>query len=153
MASIFGASKGIAPCCSACSSKSFSSTNRNSACGSTNRFISQGQATRSTFMSLRVIHFINTSRQIRFRYCKARGPHSVSQSVQNNSGCTSCENHDRLRHFLYAQQNSERHEPNQCRRHIEQRTSGQDIGGTCNCTDGSRGDSLHEGFHLPVLSE
>src|SRR6266568_9523004 len=66
MASIFGASKGIASCCFACSSKSFSSTNKNSACGSTNLLISQGQATRSTFMFLRVIHFINTSHQIHF---------------------------------------------------------------------------------------
>ena len=35
---------------------------RNSACGSTKRLISQGQATRSTFTFLRVIHFIDTSR-------------------------------------------------------------------------------------------
>src|SRR5437763_1314900 len=62
MASIFGASKGIAPCCFACSSKSFSSTNKNPACGSTNRLISHGQATRSTLMSFRVIHFMFTSR-------------------------------------------------------------------------------------------
>src|SRR6516225_2792093 len=62
MASIFGASNGIASCCLDCSSKSFSSTKRNSACGSTNRLISQGQATRSTLMSFRVIHFISTSR-------------------------------------------------------------------------------------------
>src|SRR5215470_14175895 len=62
IASILGASNGIASCSFACSSRSFSSTNRNSACGSTKRLISQGQATRSTFTSLRVIHFINTSR-------------------------------------------------------------------------------------------
>src|SRR5260370_318783 len=42
--------------------RSFSSTNRNSACGSTNRLISQGHATRSTLMSFRVIHFMFTSR-------------------------------------------------------------------------------------------
>src|SRR6266571_6841860 len=62
MASIFGASNGIAPSTLACSSKSFSSTKRNSACGSTKRLISQGQATRSTLMSLRVVHFMFTSR-------------------------------------------------------------------------------------------
>src|SRR5215475_2779032 len=62
IASILGASKGTASCCFASSNKSFSSTNRNSACGSTKRLISQGQATRSTFTSLRVIHFIDTSR-------------------------------------------------------------------------------------------
>src|SRR5215467_4082284 len=62
MASIFGASNGIASCSLACSSRSFSSTKRNSACGSTNRLINHGQATRSTLMSLRVIHFITTSR-------------------------------------------------------------------------------------------
>src|SRR5215470_17049980 len=61
-AAIFGASKGVAPCRLTCSTSSFSSTNKNSACGSTKRLISQGQATRSTFTSLRVIHFINTSR-------------------------------------------------------------------------------------------
>src|SRR5262250_1147201 len=61
MASIFGASNGIASCTLACS-KSFSSTNRNSACGSRKRLICQGQATRSTLMSFRVIHFITTSR-------------------------------------------------------------------------------------------
>src|SRR5947207_14878012 len=65
MASIFGASKGIAPCCFACSSKSFSSTNKNPACGSTNRLISHGHATRSTLMSFRVIHFMFTSRSPR----------------------------------------------------------------------------------------
>src|SRR5215469_4469102 len=47
---------------SACSRRSFSSTKRNSACGSMNRVINQGQATRSTFMSSRVIHFMSTSR-------------------------------------------------------------------------------------------
>src|SRR6266566_2212785 len=62
IASIFGASKGIASSCFAFSSSSFSSTNRNSACGSTNFLISQGHATRSTLMSFRVIHFILTSR-------------------------------------------------------------------------------------------
>src|SRR5215471_10533910 len=62
MASIFGASNGIASCSLACSSRSFSSTKRNSACGSTNRLINHGQATRSTLMSFRVIHFITTSR-------------------------------------------------------------------------------------------
>src|SRR6266852_1603121 len=61
MASIFGASKGMASSCFACSTRSFSSTNKNSACGSMNRLISHGQATRSTLMSLRVIHFISTS--------------------------------------------------------------------------------------------
>src|SRR6266446_5212417 len=61
-ASIRGASKGTASWSFACSTKSFSSTNRNSACGSTKRLISQGQATRSTFTSLRVIHFIVASR-------------------------------------------------------------------------------------------
>src|SRR5215472_11978414 len=62
MASIFGASNGIASWILACSSRSLSSTKRNSACGSTNRLISHGQATRSTLMSFRVIHFIFTSR-------------------------------------------------------------------------------------------
>src|SRR5215471_17663933 len=62
MASIFGASNGIASCNLACSSSSVSSTKRNSACGSTNRLINHGQATRSTLMSFRVIHFITTSR-------------------------------------------------------------------------------------------
>src|SRR2546426_2045949 len=62
IASIFGASKGIASCILACSTRSFSSTNKNSACGSTNFLISQGQATRSTLMSFLVIHFIFTSR-------------------------------------------------------------------------------------------
>src|SRR6266852_6450947 len=65
MASIFGASKGIAPDCLAFSTRSFSSTNKNSAWGSMNRLISQGQATRSTFTSCRVIHFIFTSRSPR----------------------------------------------------------------------------------------
>src|SRR5438874_12487903 len=62
IASILGASKGVALCRFDSSSRSFSSTNKNSACGSTNRLISQGQATRSTFTSLRVIHFMFTSR-------------------------------------------------------------------------------------------
>src|SRR5215472_7795802 len=62
MASIFGASNGIASCSLACSSRSLSSTKRNSACGSTKRLINHGQATRSTWMSFRVIHFITTSR-------------------------------------------------------------------------------------------
>src|SRR5215467_11150952 len=62
MASILGASNGIASWILACSSRSLSSTKRNSACGSTNRLISHGQATRSTLMSFRVIHFIFTSR-------------------------------------------------------------------------------------------
>src|SRR2546425_11131376 len=67
MASILGASKGIASRFFDCSNKSCSSTNKNSACGSTNFFISQGQATRSTLMSLRVIQFIFTSRSPRVR--------------------------------------------------------------------------------------
>ncbi len=49
--------KGMAPSCFAFSSRSFSSTNRNSACGSTNVLISQGHATRSTLMSFRVISY------------------------------------------------------------------------------------------------
>src|SRR5437763_6433816 len=61
IASILGASKGVAPCRFDSSSRSFSSTNKNSALGSTNRIINQGQATRSTFTSLRVIHFMFTS--------------------------------------------------------------------------------------------
>src|SRR5881396_7232 len=65
MLSIFGASKGIAPSWFAFSTRSLSSTNKNSAWGSTNRLISQGQATRSTFTSLRVIHFMFTSRSPR----------------------------------------------------------------------------------------
>src|SRR5215472_16213030 len=65
IASILGASNGIASCSFACSSKAFSSTNTNSACGSTNRRISHGQATRSTLTSFRVIHFIFTSRSPR----------------------------------------------------------------------------------------
>src|SRR6266700_4323374 len=65
IASILGASNGVAPCRLDSSSKSFSSTNKNSAWGSTNRLISQGQATRSTLTSLRVIHFIFTSRSPR----------------------------------------------------------------------------------------
>src|SRR5437763_6712163 len=60
-ASILGASNGVAPCRLDSSSRSLSSTNKNSAFGSTNRLISQGQATRSTCTSLRVIHFIFTS--------------------------------------------------------------------------------------------
>src|SRR5438477_5411621 len=60
-----GASKGVAPCRFDSSSRSFSSTNRNSASEATNRLISQGQATRSTFTSLRVIHFMFTSRSPR----------------------------------------------------------------------------------------
>src|SRR6266581_1759796 len=71
IASIFGASKGIAASCFAFSSRSFSSTNRNSACGSMNRLISHGQATRSTLMSFRVIHFILTSRSPRI--CELNG--------------------------------------------------------------------------------
>src|SRR2546427_6296638 len=67
MAAILGASKGIASCSRACSTRSFSSTNKNSACGSTNFLISQGQATRSTLMSFLVIHFIFTSRSPRIR--------------------------------------------------------------------------------------
>src|SRR5207247_2419433 len=62
IASILGASKGVALCRLASSSRSFSSTNKNSAWESTKRLINQGQATRSTLMSLRVIHFIFTSR-------------------------------------------------------------------------------------------
>src|SRR5438105_4048410 len=61
-APIFGASKGVASGTLGCPSRSFSSTNRNSACGSTKRLINQGQATQSAFMSLRVSHFIDTSR-------------------------------------------------------------------------------------------
>src|ERR1700746_3540312 len=67
MASIPGASNGIASCRLACSSKSFSSTNKNSACESTNRWISQGHATRSTFQFLGVIHFLFASRSPRVR--------------------------------------------------------------------------------------
>src|SRR5437773_2642191 len=62
IASILGASNGVAPCRLASSSRSFSSTNKNSPWESTNRLMSHGQATRSTFTSLRVIHFIFTSR-------------------------------------------------------------------------------------------
>src|SRR5215469_4571268 len=62
IASILGASNGMAPSCLDSCSKSFSSTKRNSAWGSTNLLISQGQATRSTLTSLRVIHFMFTSR-------------------------------------------------------------------------------------------
>src|SRR5438876_9654510 len=61
IASILGASNGVAPCRLASSSRSFSSTNKNSPWESTNRLMSHGQATRSTFTSLRVIHFIFTS--------------------------------------------------------------------------------------------
>src|SRR5438093_1480522 len=61
IASILGASKGVAPCRLDSSSRSFSSTNKNSASESTNRLINQGQTTRSTLTSLRVIHFIFTS--------------------------------------------------------------------------------------------
>src|SRR5947208_16087098 len=50
-----------------CSTRSFSSTNKDSAWGSTNRLISQGHATRSTLMSFLVIHFIFTSRSPRIR--------------------------------------------------------------------------------------
>src|SRR5215813_10251117 len=73
IASILGASNGMAPSCLDSCSKSFSSTKRNSAWGSTNRLISQGQATRSTLTSLRVIHFMFTSRSpgIREFDCKA----------------------------------------------------------------------------------
>src|ERR1700757_1026634 len=61
-AAIFGASKGVASCTLACSNSSPSSTKKNRACRSTKRLINQGQATRSTFTFLRVIHFIDTSR-------------------------------------------------------------------------------------------
>src|SRR5713101_8618431 len=71
MVSIFGASKGTAPSCFACSTRSFSSTNRNSAWGSMNRLINQGHATRSTLTSLRVIHFIFASRSPRI--CELNG--------------------------------------------------------------------------------
>src|SRR6266581_1291845 len=71
MASILGASKGIAASCFAFSTRSFSLTNKNSASGSMNRLISQGQATRSTLMSLRVIHFMFTSRSPRI--CELNG--------------------------------------------------------------------------------
>src|SRR5712692_9135683 len=71
MASMFGASKGIAPSCLAFSTRSFSSTNRNSACWYMNRLINQGQATRSPFTSCRVIHFIFTSRSPRI--CELNG--------------------------------------------------------------------------------
>src|SRR5215468_259223 len=67
MASILGASNGIAPYSLAFSRRSFSSTKKNSACGSTKCLINQGQATRSTLMSFRVIHFISTSRTPRVR--------------------------------------------------------------------------------------
>src|SRR5437773_10171615 len=62
-----GASKGMAFSRLAAASSSFSSTNKNSAWGSTKRRISQGQATRSTLMFLRVIHFIFTSRRVKLR--------------------------------------------------------------------------------------
>src|SRR5205823_9439691 len=65
IASILGASKGVALCRLDSSSRSFSSTNKNSAWESTKRLINQGQATRSTLTSLRVIHFIFTSRSPR----------------------------------------------------------------------------------------
>src|SRR5437667_7856595 len=62
---MLGASKGVATCRFDSSSRSVSSANKTSACGSTYRLISQGQATRSTFTSLRVIHFMFTSRSPR----------------------------------------------------------------------------------------
>src|SRR5258708_4864605 len=152
MASIFGASKGIAPCCFACSIKSFPSTTGNSACGSTTRLISQGQATRSTFISLRVIHFIGTSYRLLFGPAGEKERNSPSHS-QNNSGYASCEDHRRLRHFLYPHQNPQRYEPNQHRGHIDERTPRKDIGRSSNRADGSRGDSLDEGLYLSVLGE
>src|SRR5713101_5895575 len=52
------ASKGIASSFRAVSSSWSSGTKRNSACESTKRRMSQGQATRSTLTLLRVIHFM-----------------------------------------------------------------------------------------------
>src|SRR6266849_941909 len=52
------ASKGIASSFRAVSRSWSSGTKRNSACGSTKRRMSQGQATRSTLTLLRVIHFM-----------------------------------------------------------------------------------------------
>src|SRR6516165_9747957 len=77
MVGILGASNGIASCSLASSSKCFSSTNRNSACGSTKRLISQGHATRSTLLSLRVIHFIVTSRSGRTALNQNAGPNDA----------------------------------------------------------------------------
>src|SRR5713101_6530088 len=53
-----GASNGVAFSRFAAASNSLSSTKRNSASGSTNRRMSHGHATRSTFTFRRVIHFI-----------------------------------------------------------------------------------------------
>src|SRR5262245_13760323 len=55
-----GTSYGAAPSRSAVAITSSAGTNRNSASGSMNRRISQGQATRSTLASPRVTHFIGT---------------------------------------------------------------------------------------------
>src|SRR5262249_39546800 len=54
-------SNGMAPSRPATSSTSLFGTKRNSAFGSTNRRINQGQAMRSTLASSRVTHFINKS--------------------------------------------------------------------------------------------
>src|ERR1700730_4680805 len=54
------ASKGVAPSWRALSRSSSSDTKRNSACGSINRRMSQGQATRSTLAFCRVIHLIDS---------------------------------------------------------------------------------------------
>src|SRR5215470_1554311 len=100
MASIFGASNGIASCSLACSSRSFSSTKRNFACGSTNRLINQGQATRSTLMSFLVIHFIFTSIHRGLLGCN-----STFETMKENTGRTSSKNQKRFRNLLRAEQN------------------------------------------------
>src|SRR5215469_15145472 len=105
MASIlrFGASKAMAFCSLACSSRSFSSTKRNLACGSTNLLINQGQATRSTLMSFLVIHFMFTS--INHAWLSWN---SSFETVNKNTDCTGSKDHERFWDLLCSEENSQR---------------------------------------------
>src|SRR5215467_10271494 len=118
MASILGASNGIAFCSLACSSRSFSSTKRNFACGSTNRLINQGQATRSTLMSFLVIHFMFTS----IHPVRAQR-NSMLESMKENSGCTGGKNQERFRNFLCAKENHQSYTADQDCRQVNNRTT------------------------------
>src|SRR5262249_49319050 len=66
-------SKGTAPIRSASVKTSAAGTKKNSACGSTNFLINQGQATRSTVTRSRVIHFMGSAPRSVIR-CTGRYP-------------------------------------------------------------------------------
>src|SRR5215469_13721929 len=148
MALILGASNGIAFCTLACSSRSFSSTKRNFACGSTNRLINQGQATRSTLMSFLVIQFIFASIHRGLLGCN-----SMFETMKENTGCTGGKNQERFRNFLCAEQNQQSYTADQNSRQVNDGTTSEDKSSACDGAHGRCGNALHKSFHLAILSK